>query len=74
MKAPPKRIEASGRQGMMLTSFYALKSSDVQIDGKQKLVFEAPSRGLVGFRTLFATLTRGSGLMHRAFRRYGPYK
>ena len=42
--------------------------------GKQRLVFEAPSRGLIGFRSSFATLTRGTGILHRAFSRYGPYK
>ena len=46
----------------------------VQVEGKQRLVFECPSRGLIGFRALFATLTRGSGIMHRAFSAYGPYR
>ena len=46
----------------------------VQVEGKQKLVFECPSRGLIGFRAVFATLTRGSGIMHRAFSAYGPYR
>ena len=41
---------------------------------KQRLVFEAPSRGLIGFRSAFATLTRGTGILHRAFAAYGPYK
>ena len=46
----------------------------VQVEGKQRLVFECPSRGLIGFRAIFATLTRGSGIMHRAFSAYGPYR
>lgn len=46
----------------------------LNVAGKQRLVFEAPSRGLIGFRSNFATLTRGTGILHRAFSRYGPYK
>ena len=48
--------------------------TSVEIEGKQKLVFLCPSRGLIGFRSAFATLTKGSGLMHRAFVEYGPYR
>lgn len=32
-------------------------------------VFECPSRGLIGFRSQFATITRGTGVLHRAFAR-----
>lgn len=46
----------------------------LSIAGKQRMVFEAPSRGLIGFRSTFATLTRGTGILHRAFSRYGPHK
>ena len=46
----------------------------LNVVGKQRLVFEAPSRGLIGFRSAFATLTRGTGILHRAFSRYGPYR
>lgn len=42
-------------------------------EGVQRLVFEAPARGLIGFRSLFASLTRGSGVLHRAFARWGEY-
>lgn len=48
--------------------------TSVEIEGKQKLVFLCPSRGLIGFRSAFATLTKGSGLMHRAFVEYGPFR
>ena len=46
----------------------------IEEEGKQHLTFTCPSRGLIGFRSAFATLTRGSGLMHRAFSCYGPYQ
>lgn len=41
--------------------------------GRQRLVFHAPARGLIGFRSLFAYLTRGSGVLHRAFSRWDTY-
>ena len=43
-------------------------------EGRQRLVFEAPARGLIGFHTLFATLTKGSGIVHSAFSRWGDYR
>ena len=40
--------------------------------GRTRLVFLAPSRGLIGFRQEFINNTRGTGLMQRAFHSYGP--
>eukprot|EP00887_Chlorella_sp_A99_P000494 scaffold17.g494.t1 len=51
-----------------------LEMVPLETEGKQRLVFESPSRGLIGFRSQFATLTRGTGLLHRAFARYGPFR
>ncbi len=42
--------------------------------GTNRLVFEIPTRGLIGFRTEFLTWTRGLGLMSHTFKHYGPYK
>ena len=42
--------------------------------GRTKLEFLAPSRGLIGFRGLFLTLTSGSGIMTSIFDHYGPVK
>lgn len=42
--------------------------------GKQRLVFLAPSRGLIGYHGLFLTETRGAGVMNRVFHSYGPHK
>jgi GTP-binding protein len=36
-------------------------------DGKSRLVFEAPSRGLIGFGGEIATATRGSAVYHHCF-------
>lgn len=51
-----------------------LNMEPMEGEGKQHLTFTCPSRGLIGFRSAYATLTRGSGLMHRAFSSYGPYQ
>ena len=40
--------------------------------GKLRLGFVAPSRGLIGYHGDFLTETRGTGVMNRVFREYGP--
>ncbi|HYC03460.1 MAG TPA: translational GTPase TypA, partial [Azospirillaceae bacterium] len=42
--------------------------------GKTRLVFLAPSRGLIGYIGEFLTDTRGTGVMNRLFHGYAPYK
>lgn len=42
--------------------------------GRVKMEFIMPSRGLIGFRGLFLTLTSGSGIMTSIFDHYGPVK
>jgi len=42
--------------------------------GRVRLEFLMPSRGLIGFRGLFLTLTSGSGIMTSIFDHYGPAK
>jgi GTP-binding protein len=42
--------------------------------GRTKLEFIVPSRGLIGFRGMFMTLTSGSGIMTSVFDHYGPVK
>ncbi len=39
-----------------------------------RIEFTVPSRGLIGFRTEFLTLTRGYGIMHHSFIEYGPWR
>ncbi len=43
-------------------------------DGRVRLEFEVPSRGLFGFRGQFLTDTRGTGVMAMSFSGYQPYK
>lgn len=42
--------------------------------GRVRMEFIIPSRGLIGFRGLFLTLTSGSGIMTSIFDHYGPVK
>ena len=42
--------------------------------GKTRIVFSAPSRGLIGYHGEFLSDTRGTGIMNRLFEKYGPYK
>jgi GTP-binding protein len=41
--------------------------------GKTRILFIAPSRGLIGYHGPFLTETRGTGVMSRIFHSYGPY-
>lgn len=45
-----------------------------QIGNKVRLIFNAPSRGLIGYHSEFLTDTRGTGVMNRLFKAYEPYK
>lgn len=42
--------------------------------GKQRLIFEGPSRGMIGYRNEFLTDTKGTGVLTRQFKKYGPIK
>ncbi len=41
--------------------------------GKTRMVFHAPSRGLIGYQSRFLTQTRGTGVLNRVFYDYAPY-
>jgi len=42
--------------------------------GKTRIVFSAPSRGLIGYLSEFRTDTRGTGIMNRVFDKYDLYR
>ena len=44
-----------------------------QIGNKVRLIFNAPSRGLIGYHSEFLTDTRGTGIMNRIFKDCEPY-
>ena len=41
---------------------------------KVRLLFHAPSRGLIGYQSKFLTDTRGTGVINRVFHSYGNFK
>jgi len=49
-----------------------LKNMAPDGNGRVRLEYMAPTRGLIGFRSEFLTLTQGSGLMFHAFDHYAP--
>jgi GTP-binding protein len=42
--------------------------------GWVRLQFTVPSRGLIGFQSLFMTMCRGTGIMSHVYDEYGPIK
>ncbi|MCL7030489.1 hypothetical protein MKW94_013570 [Papaver nudicaule] len=42
--------------------------------GRTRMSLTCPSRGLVGYRSVFSSDTRGTGFMHRAFLAYEKYR
>ncbi|TNF36607.1 MAG: translational GTPase TypA [Gammaproteobacteria bacterium] len=51
-----------------------LRNMEVDGKGRVRMEYLAPSRGLIGFRGHFLTLTSGSGIMTSVFDHYGPAK
>ena len=42
--------------------------------GKTRLIFKAPSRGLIGYQNQFLTETKGTGVLNRVFDAYDKFK
>ena len=42
--------------------------------GRRRLVFHAPTRGLIGYQSELLTDTRGTAVLNRLFHGYAPYK
>ena len=42
--------------------------------GKKRLIFHAPTRGLMGYTSRFLTLTKGTGVINRVFHSFGKYE
>ena len=51
-----------------------LQSLEPNSNGRVKLEFLAPSRGMIGFRSHFLTITSGTGIMTSIFDHYGLVK
>jgi len=65
-------------QGAVMERLGARKGelADMATDGqgRVRLEYRIPSRGLIGFQTEFLSATSGSGLFHHVFDRYDPVK
>ncbi len=60
-------IEALGhRKGQMVNM--------ATINGQSQIEYHVPSRGMIGFRGEFMTMTRGTGLLNQLFYDYESYK
>ncbi|MFP4154471.1 MAG: translational GTPase TypA [Halothiobacillaceae bacterium] len=51
-----------------------LRNMEPDGQGRVRLEYIIPSRGLIGFRTEFLTATQGTGLLFSVFDHYGEYK
>lgn len=51
-----------------------MKNMTSAVNGYVRLVFDIPSRGLIGFRNEFMTDTKGNGIMNHVLTSYEPYK
>jgi GTP-binding protein len=58
--------ELGKRKGEMLNMF--------EENGIVNLEFKVPTRGLLGFKSLFTTMTKGEGLLSSSFEEFAPYK
>lgn len=69
---------AEEHQGVVIESLGRKKAELKNVvnygNGRMRLEFEVPSRGLLGFRSQFLTDTRGTGLANVSFVGYQPYK
>lgn len=63
--------------GAVMESLGARKAEMINMtsngSGQVRLEFLIPSRGLIGYRTRFMTLTHGYGIINHAFDHYAPY-
>ena len=50
-----------------------LREMNAGEDGRSRMEFLMPSRGLIGYRSRFLTETRGTGLLFKQLADYGPY-
>lgn len=65
-------------QGAMMEAIAMRKGELVNMvpdgHGRLRLDYKMPSRGLIGFRTDFMSMTSGTGLIYHSFDHYGPCK
>jgi GTP-binding protein len=65
--------DALGAVTQLLAARKGEMAEMVHGDGRVRMEFRVPSRGLIGFRTEFLTITRGAGIASHVFDGYGPW-
>ncbi len=60
-------IEKLGRRGARMDEM------STSPDGRVRLIFTCPTRGLIGYTSEFLTDTRGTGIMNHVFHDWGPH-
>jgi GTP-binding protein len=65
--------ESLGPVTQLLAARKGEMSQMVHGESRVRLDFRVPSRGLIGFRTEFLTITRGAGIASHVFDGYGPW-
>lgn len=60
-------IEQLGTRGAVMINMS-------NINGQTRLLYDIPSRGLIGFSTDFMTTTKGYGIMNHSFKEYRPFE
>eukprot|EP00978_Attheya_sp_CCMP212_P029309 scaffold103641_cov46-Attheya_sp.AAC.1 len=63
----------TGARKGLLMEMISEASSHTESSGKTRLIFEVPSRGLLGFGPEIATATRGTAIVHHAYLEDRPY-
>ncbi len=62
------------RRGVLMSYEQMGSATTVKEKRRVRLTFEIPTRGLLGIRSKYLTLTRGDGLFNTEFIGYNPYK
>jgi len=63
-------------QGPVIEKLGGLKGKMLEMTRRNEMIrlaYKVPTRGLIGFRSEFLTLTKGMGVMNYVFAGYGPY-
>ncbi len=63
-------------QGPVIERLGSLKGQMLEMNRRNEMIrlsYKVPTRGLIGFRSEFLTLTKGMGVMNYVFAGYGPY-
>ncbi|MBB1564567.1 translational GTPase TypA [Candidatus Gracilibacteria bacterium] len=70
-------IVPSGTEGTIIAEIGKRKgemTNMIDENGIVNLEFKVPTRGLLGFKSYFTTMTKGEGLLSSSFEEFSPYK